>query len=543
MLLLSVLLLSQLPADYAGHCGTGLFRPPAGTAPALMRLSREAKLNSVGDQDTFWFFRMDTMPPVQVRRTATVRGLGKHCRVWVEDSSWNAGQVDTTMVAFIVARFDHTSPRDSTKGVWQWDTGTFGMPPDVDHDSLINLMYYDIGSFEGYSFDGFWMFYDEYPDSFAYATWGYHSNQKEIVYIDDYPNNPGTDYRVAIVAHEFQHMIHFNYDPAESTWVNEGCAELAMWLYGSPDAISDFNTAPDNDLTTWTGSWADYIKAYLYFLYLYDQYGERIHQPLIKTIVANPFQSTIGIDSAFAKLGQSTTFKSTFTDWVIANYVRDTVTYKGHYGYFGENVPPFSLMGNYTSYPVSRNSSVERYAAVYAQFRQGYNLDLGFDGADNRQFKAQVIEKDTVNHTFVLDSILLDSLEAGHIVIPGFDTTYQEVILVPTAISPVASPDSFQFTADASGIEENPAPQPRAAGLVARAVRDNLMLDYAAGMAGTVKLKLYDPSGRIAATAEVRTKPGANALALNIARIPAGAYFLTAEQGTRRDVAKVAIVR
>ncbi len=543
MLLLSVLLLSQLPADYAGHCGTGLFQPTAGTALAPMKITRTTALPGVGDQDTFWLFNMSVMPPQQSQRTATVRGLGTHCRVWVEDSSWNAGQVDSVKVAFVVEHFDHTSPRDSTKGVWQWDTGTFGFPPDVDQDSLINLMYYDVGQFHGIQFDGFWMFYDEYPDSIAYPQFGYHSNQMEVVYIDDYPSNPGTDYRVAIVAHEFEHMIHYNYDTVESLWVNEGCAELAMWLYGSPDPISEFNTAPDNDLITWTGSWGDYIQTYLYFLYLYEQYGERVGHPLIKTIVANQWWSTLGIDSSFAQLGLPETFKGSFQDWVIANWMRDTITYGGHYGYFGEQVPGFSWIGNYTTYPVSQNNAVNRYAACYARFRNGFNLDLGFDGADNGHFKAQVIEKDTLNHTFVLDSIQLDSVEAGSILIPGFDTTYQEVILVPTNINPIAGRTTFHYTASASGIEEGPTGQPTGTGLCVRTEHGNLMLDYTARLAGTVTLKLYDASGRVAATAEAKTKPGNNALSLSIAQIPAGAYFLTAEQGARRDIAKVAVVR
>jgi hypothetical protein len=543
MLLLSVLLLSQLPADYAGHCGTGLFQPTAGTALAPMKLNRPAVLHGVGDQDTLWLFNMSVMPPVQAQRTATVRGLGNHCRVWVEDSSWNAGQVDSAKVAFIVEHFDHRSVRDSTRGVWQLNTDAFGMPPDTDNDSLINLMYYDVGSFHGYLFDGFWMFYDEYPDSFAYPTWGYHSNEMEVVYIDDYPNNPGTDYRVAIVAHEFEHMIHYNYDQVEELWVNEGCAELAMWLYGSPDPISEFNTTPDNDLTDWTGSWGDYIQTYLYFLYLYEQYGERVGNPLIKTIVANQWMSTGGIDSSFAQLGLPETFLGSFQDWVIANYMRDTITYGGHFGYFGEHVPAFSWMGNYTTYPVSQSNGVNRYAALYARFRNGYNLDLGFDGADNGRFKAQVIEKDTINHTFVLDSISLDSVQAGNILIPGFGTTYQEVILAPTNINPVAGRTLFHYTASVTGIEENSTPHPVAAGLVARTEHDNLVLNYAVGFGGTVKLRLYAASGRVAATAEARTRPGINALSLNIAQIPAGAYFLTAEQGSRRDIAKVAIVK
>jgi len=44
------------------------------------------------------------------------------------------------------------------------------------------------------------------------------------------------------MAHEFEHMIHWNGDPNEEAWVDEGLAELAMWFYGNPDTISGFNT-------------------------------------------------------------------------------------------------------------------------------------------------------------------------------------------------------------------------------------------------------------------------------------------------------------
>jgi len=510
VLLLSVLLFSQLPANYAGHCGTSLFPPSQGASLAPVKLGRPVVDHNVGDQDTFWLFNMSVMPPQQGIRTATVRGKGNHCYVWVEDSSWTAGQMDSTDVAFIVEHFDNTSPRDSTKGVWQHNTGSFGMPPDIDNDSLVNLMYYNIGTFHGYTFDGYWMYYDEYPDSIAYPTWGYHSNEMEVVYIDDYPSNPGTDYRVAIVAHEFEHMIHFNYDQVEELWVNEGAAELAMWLYGSPDAISEFNTAPDNDLTDWTGSWGDYIQTYLFFLYMYEQYGERVGEPLIKTIVQNPWMNTDGIDSSLAQLGISQTYRSIFTDWVVANFMRDTVPYGGRYGYFGERVPSFSWIGNHTTYPVNANNAVNRWAAVYARFRQGVNLNLGFNGADDGLFKAQVVARDTVNRTFVLDSILLDPYQAGSIQIPGFGTTYQEVILIPTNVNTVSGRTSFNYTATLVGIAENPGLPPAPANLSVSHHRDNLLVSYVARDNGTVRLRLYDASGRVTASTEATAKRGLN---------------------------------
>ena len=543
MFLLSVLLCAQLPVDYTGHCALSLFPPAQSAGLVPPKLARPAVDHNVGDQDTFWLFNMSVMPPQQMIRTATVRALGRHCRVWVEDSSWDAGHMDSAGVEFIKERFDRSSPRDSTRGVWQHNTGSLGLPPDTDNDSLVNVMYYNIGSFHSYSFDGFWMFYDEYPDSVAYPTWGYHSNEMEVVYIDDYPNNPATDYRMAIVAHEFEHMIHFNYDQVEELWVNEGAAELAMWLYGSPDPISEFNTAPDNDLTEWTGSWGDYIQTYLFFLYMYEQYGERVGEPLIKTIVQNPWMDMLGIDSSLAQLGINQTCRNIFTDWVVANYMRDTVPYGGRYGYFGERVPAFSWIGNHSTYPVNANNSLNRWAAEYARFRNGASLTLGFNGADDGLFKAQFVARDTINRTFVVDSIVLDPLQAGSVNIPGFGTTYQEVILVPTNVNPNAGQSAYNYTASVTGIEERSA-SPAATRRLAVSVRPgNLRIHYIARENGQVRLRLHDASGRTAATAEARVVPGDNGLSVNIAQIPAGAYFLSVEQGSQRDMAKVAIVR
>jgi hypothetical protein len=486
---------------------------------------------------------MGIMPPGQIQFEATCRGVGNHCYLFVEDSSWNVHQMDSTDATFILERFDHRSPRDSTKGVWQHNTGTLGMPPDTDHDSLIYLMYYDIAGFHGYTFDGFWMYFDEYPDSIAYPAWGYHSNECEIVYLDDYPNDPGTDYRVAIAAHEFAHMIHWNYDPAESLWVNEGCAELAMWLYGSPDPISGFNSAPDNDLILWDGQWADYIQTYLFFLYLYEQYGERVGEPLIRYIVANQWQSIEGVDSSFAELGLPQRFQGVFNDWVIANFMDDTIAYGGRYGYYGERLPAFSLASTHSTYPVDRTGTVKRWAGKYFKFSRGTNLNLGFDGEDYSQLKARVIERDTINQTFVLDSIPLDSLLAGSIVIPDFGTIYQHVFLVPTNNTPEASQNSFRYTATASGIEEADSPRRPASQLLARVKNNRLLAAYTARVNGKLSLRLYAPTGSLVAEKEIVVRQGPNFLELDVNGVPAGSYFLSAEQGNQRSIAKVALVR
>jgi hypothetical protein len=430
-----------------------------------------------GDTLTLWTWNMSVMPPTQYQARFLVAGKGVHCYVMVHDSVWGAGLVDSAGVARIVDRFDSSSPRDSTKGVWDHNTEVLGDPPDaLDQDSLIYLLYYNIGTFMGSSFDGFWMSFDEYYDSTSMRLWGYHSNEIECVYLDCYPNDPSDDYRIAIAAHEFGHMIHWNYDQAESLWVQEGCCELAMWLYGAPDPISSFPGSCDNDLTRWTGAWADYIKTYLWFLFLYEQYGERVGNELVRNIIESPAISIDGINAGFDSVGLAVRFEDAFDQWVLANRIRDTSYFGGRYGYYGEDVPFFVVAGYHTSYPVSRIGSLNRWAGEYLLFQNAVGLDLEFDGADAADFRLFLFAEDTIRHLALLDTIPLDSVQHGQVILGGLDTLYQSVFLVPANHTAFGTM-SYQYSAAASGIREGPRLGDKAAGPASMLVRAGAVLE------------------------------------------------------------------
>jgi hypothetical protein len=78
-------------------------------------------------------------------------------------------------------------------------------------------------------------------------------------------------------AHEFQHLIHYDRDPDELSWVDEGCATLAEWLCGygfSPGHISEYLLwFWDTPLTIWEGYLADYGASFLWTFYMYEHYG------------------------------------------------------------------------------------------------------------------------------------------------------------------------------------------------------------------------------------------------------------------------------
>ena len=435
-------------------CGTPVFHRMAQQVDAPVRPSTPKPYDppEPGDTLTLWTWNMSVMPPTQFRAEFLVAGKGAHCYVMVHDSVWAAGIVDSAKVARIIERFDNSSPRDTNKGVWDHAVAELGEPPDmIDQDSLIYLIYYNIGTFMGTAFDGFWMAFDEYYDTTSMRVWGYHSNEIECVYLDCYPNDPSEDYRMAIAAHEFGHMIHWNYDPAESLWVQEGCCELVMWLYGAPDPVSGFPSNPDNDLTRWGGDWSDYIKTYLWFLYLYEQYGGRVGNDLIHNIIASPALSIAGINEGLQATGLPQRFDELLDDWVLANRVNDTGYLGGRYGYHGETVPRFAVAGYHYTYPVDRTGSLNRWAGEYLLFQDATDLQLTFDGADNADFRLFVVGLDTVGHRLLLDSVALDSVQYGEANLPGNE--YQSVYLVPVSHHP-ASVQSYHYTAQASGIED-----------------------------------------------------------------------------------------
>ncbi len=517
MLIMTVLMAVQVQAGPI-RCGTSVFSAlrPAQPLPRAVPRDR-GRPPRVGETRLMWLQNMSVMPPQQFPTELTCRAAGPHCYVMVHDSCWEAGIVDSADVARIVERFEYSSPRDSQHGVWYHNTTVLGQPPDaIDNDSAIYLLYYNIGQFHGYQFDGFWQFFDQYYDTTALRLFGYHSNEVECVYLDCYPANPAGDYRIAIAAHEFGHMIHWNHDPAESLWVDEGCCELAMWLYGAPEPISGFNSNPDNDLTSWSGEWADYIKTYLFFLYLYEQYGGRVGTNLIHNIVAAPQASLEGVDSGFAATGLVERFEDVLDAWVLANIVNDTSCFGGRYGYFGERVPRFAVTAHST-YPVARNTNLKRWAGEYIRFQRGRDLVLTFDGADEADFHLFLVSHDSVGRRMVLDTLELDSAQRAAVEVPGFDTAYQTVYLVPVSHYPWGT-TAYAYTAAATGIAETEG-HDQNVGRFGSCPRPTLIY---AGKVISVPgaYRVFSSAGRLVLKGRDR---------LHTARLPAGAYWLESQ--------------
>lgn len=264
-----------------------------------------------------------------VPRTAThpADAPGQTADFWVKDRATNTNRRVTARLLYqseLINLWVETAGGDDfDTAVWQQTAATleqtiipttrrvFGTEwqPGVDGDLRLNLLHVEtlgagtIGYFSA-------------ADSFSTAVNPY-SNERELFYIAlDYAPPHTADY-YEVVAHEFQHMIHWAHDSNEATWVNEGLAELSTHLNGYvPDNhTAAFAAQPDTPLTHFQYNSADYGAAYLFLRYLYERLGESF----IRALVAEPRNGAEGIEAVLQAQNLPLTFEELVGDWVLAN--------------------------------------------------------------------------------------------------------------------------------------------------------------------------------------------------------------------------------
>ncbi|MBN1356546.1 hypothetical protein JXA40_09835 [bacterium] len=336
---------------------------------------------NVGDTRIFWVWDLSVMPPVDIQISATCRAKGDRGYVWVSDTEWGTA-VDQTDVDGVFTAWEIATPPESidpTRGICQIAETVFGPVPDeLDNDPRVYVFFYDIGSYHGYTFDGFWNVYDQMTDAEA-QMYGRHSNECEIVYLDCNPSDPDDPYMLGVLAHEFQHLIHWGADVDEVTWVNEACSQLSWFVcgFGTDGAENAFANNPNNNLVSWDQTSGDYGQVMLFSLYLYEQFGGA---GSILEIVANPGNGFSGIGAALTGLGYPWDAEQVFNEWVAANFLDDPSIDRGQYGYVLFDPPPFKIQQTFTVFPTGlQSASVDEWATRYYRCTGGqvqWNLDV-----------------------------------------------------------------------------------------------------------------------------------------------------------------------
>jgi len=332
-----------------------------GPVPVIVHATPPAY--ELGQSAQFWVGNLDTNENVQI--TAVLRHITPHLYVWVEEG------VPHDLDALIRAA------EEFEEKIYPTNRAFFGSEwtPGVDSDPHLHILH-STSKRMGGSIAGYYSSADEY----SHLANPY-SNEREMFYIAIDNTSPGDGFYEGVLAHEFQHMIHWANDRNEETWWNEGCSELAAYLNGYDPGGFDwiFLMDPDVQLTSWPESgesMANYGASYLFAAYVLGRFGEET----MKQIIAHPENGTVGFDAVLAEYGL--TFTDLFADWLVANYVDNLQAFVNdpRFDYPDHLVGPASTDVSHDRYPVERSSTVHQYAADYIELNGDDDLQIAFQG-------------------------------------------------------------------------------------------------------------------------------------------------------------------
>ena len=154
-------------------------------------------------------------------------------------------------------------------------------PPDIDNNCQVQIIIYDI--------DG------------AYNTGGYFapsfSSSREAVFVDyaDITLSWGR----SILAHELEHLLHNALDPYENLWIDEGNADVAIYLCFGADStltghVNAWTGAPEQSVRWWNQRIADYGAGYMFTMYLAEHLGGG---PAVRQLVQDSATGGRGVEN------------------------------------------------------------------------------------------------------------------------------------------------------------------------------------------------------------------------------------------------------
>ena len=324
-----------------------------------------------GDQQKFWVSNVDTNQNFQI--DATLRYITPHSYFWAQNSvDINEGDMKSLMDTF-------------ENKIYPTDREFFGSEwtPGVDNDPHVYIVYTH-GT--GASNAGYFSSPDEYnPLVHKY------SNGHEMFVFNADNVSLGDSYTYGTLAHEFQHMIHWNLDRNEDTWMNEGFSMLVEYLNGYPAYFDhDYISNPDLNLTDWYpdpgANGPHYGESFLFLTYFLDRFGDKATQALVKdqenglTSVDDTLKSLNITDK---QTGLPITADDVVMDWMVTMYLKDGSVGDGRFVYHNyKDSPQASATEQIDSCPQSQlNRSVNQYGADYIEIACTGYYTLSFQGS------------------------------------------------------------------------------------------------------------------------------------------------------------------
>lgn len=282
-----------------------------------------------GDQRNFWVTNTDSNQNFQVQ--ASLAYVTDHVYFWVEKGvDYNQRELQALVDTF--ENQIYPTNREFFGSEWT---------PGVDADPRLYILY---ARGLGGSVAAYFSSADQYLPVVRQD-----SNGHEMFIINADSVNLRHEFAYGVLAHEFQHMIHWYGDRNEETWMNEGFSDLAMFLneYSIGGADQVYVRTPDIQLNDWPSdsenTLAHYGAAFLFLTYFLDRFGE----DATKALVAEPANGMSSIDQVLASLGatdgltgQTVGADDLFADWVVASFLQNGKVADGRFTYHNYSGAP-----------------------------------------------------------------------------------------------------------------------------------------------------------------------------------------------------------
>ena len=358
--------------------------------------------HKVGAKKDFWVWDLGVMPPGFKKINTTCRSVGDNSYIFVDDKAWRTNVTEKDLEQIQTTFNKRTPPKsiDSNKGIYSIDTGCFGEPPDMDGDPKVNLLITNFDQFQGTGFDGYFNPFDQMDDETAWKEFQQHSNETEVLYLNSASKTTpiASEYMKAVVAHEFEHLITFNYDPEETSWLNESCGEAAMTLcgyYTDKNHVKNYAEHPGTVLVS--DQYVNYGACLLWGTYLFEQMGKGFFKPL----TTNKKQGVESINEVLKEVGSKHNFETLFSNWVAANYASSKGVKNPEFHYKFMDIPPMKLSASLSPSKTEHSDTLKYTGVNYIAFEnfQTNKFSVNISQNTNNGIGAEVLYFDDDNVT------------------------------------------------------------------------------------------------------------------------------------------------
>lgn len=283
--------------------------------------------HQVGDVVNFWAIDHSGDIPVFYLTGATCRHSGELTYIFVEDTQWGVTFLQEDVETL-------SSALEGEEGITATNARYFGDIPDlIDDDPRVYYLVLDIPDGHGtggqeWYIAGYFSPYNMFTEWEARNYYGGHSNEVEMLYIDCFPGDP--DSAKVTASHELVHLIQYGIKPfsGEDLWVIENQAQTGTFLCGYPAfQVETFLDVGGVTPIKWTDLSdpieyvAGYGAGYLFFSYLYENYGG---EDFIWNSMHSSTKGVQGVEEAIASAtGEPADLEEILKEWMLACFIDD----------------------------------------------------------------------------------------------------------------------------------------------------------------------------------------------------------------------------